>query len=299
MAATVFYESSAEAATVRNVFKVATVATDPTTVSLSVTTPSGVTTTYTYAASEITKNGTGDYQKLIACSEDGDWLAVWTGTGAAADVQEVRWQVFKAADKLYSSVESLKSRFQISDAVDDYELERAVRAASRRVESYCGRERFWRDATVQVRTFQADSVTCCRVPVGISTTTGLVVKTDEDNDGTYERTLTLSTDFVLRPSNAASRNPAWPYDEIHLADNYSFPLLSVRDGVQVTARFGWPEVPDDIREAALILSHRLFKRKETATGVVGFDGLGATVRLSRTDPDVAELLSPYRSYGME
>lgn len=298
MGATVFYESSSEKATIRNVFKVGGTATDPTTISLAVTTPSGTTTTYTYAAAQITKNGTGDYQKLIDCSEDGDWIAVWTGTGTAADVQEVRWQVFKATDNLYCSVESLKSRFGISDTVDDYELERAVRAASRRVESYCGRERFWRDATVQTRTFRADDSYLCCVPVGISTATGLVVKTDEDDDGTFERTLTITTDFVLKPSNALARNPAWPYTEIRLADNYTFPCLRVRDGVQVTARFGWPEIPDDVREAALILSHRLFKRKDTATGVLGFDAIGATVRLSRSDPDVAELLDPYRVFAV-
>jgi hypothetical protein len=293
VSSSVFYESSSEQATVRNIFKVAGTATDPTAVSLTVTTPAGVSTTYTYAAAEITKNTTGDYQKLIACSEDGDWIAVWVGTGAAADVQVSRWQVFSTGN-LYCSVESLKSRFGISDTADDYELERAVRAASRRIESYCGRERFWRDSAVTIREFEADDTRCCRVPEGISTSTGLVVKTDEDGDGTYERTLTIATDFLLKPLNATSKNPAWPYDEIVLADNYSFPVhRNGRPGVQVTARFGWPEIPDDIREAALILAHRLFKRKETASGVVGFDGAGVTVRLARTDPDVAELLSPY------
>lgn len=295
MGASVFYESANEQATVRNLFEVDGTPTDPTTVSLAVTTPSGTTTTYTYAAAEITRNSSGDYQKLIACSEDGDWLAVWTAAGDAVDVAEVRWQVFKAADNLYCSVESLKSRFGISDAVDDYELARAVRAASRRIESYCDRERFWRDAAVTTRTFQPDGPACCRVPVGISTITGLIVKSDESDDGTFGTTL---TDYVLRPSNALQRNPAWPYTEIHLVDSGTFPCLKVRDAVQVTARFGWPEIPDDVREAALILSHRLFKRKETASGVVGFDAMGATVRLSATDPDVAELLSPYRVYAI-
>lgn len=299
MSATVFYESSTELATLTNTFSVNGAATDPTTVSLAVTTPSGVTTTYTYAGATITKTGTGVYAKDITCSEAGDYVAVWTGTGTAADVVEVRWSVFALNANLYVTVEALKSRFGIDDDVDDFELTRAVRAASRRVESYTGRERFWRDATVQVREFDASNSRCCPVPVGISTATGLIVKTDEDGDGTFERTLTIDTDYILRPRNAAAMDPAHPYNEVWLADNYTFPIpANGRSGVQITARFGWPEVPDDVREAALILSHRLFKRKETATGVVGFDGGGITVRLSRTDPDVAELLNPYRLFGI-
>lgn len=198
-----------------------------------------------------------------------------------------------------TSLAIMKSRFGITDATDDAHLERAVEAASRRVESYCNRERFWVDAVVTTREFFATDGRSTKVPVGISTTTELVVKTDENADGTFERTLTINTDFLLRPADAARRVPVWPFNEIWLADNYLFPTPSNgRPGVQVTAKFGWPAVPDDVEEACVILAHRLWKRKETSTGVIGFDGFGATVRLSRTDPDVVELLEPYVVHGL-
>ena len=274
--------------------------TDPTTVTLVVYKPDGSSNTYTYAGATVLKYATGVFDKSdYTADQAGDYIAIWTGTGAAVDTDVIRFTAFATTDNLYCSPEAVKSRFGITDTVDDHEINRAVRAASRRVESYTGWERFWRDPAVTTRTFSADTARSCRVPVGISTALGLVVKTDEDGDGTFERTLTIDTDFVLRPSNALARNPAWPYTEIWLADNYNFPVLANgRDGVQVTSRFGWPAIVDDIAEASLILSHRLFKRKETSSGVVGFDGLGATVRLSRTDPDVAELLSPYRVFGI-
>lgn len=298
MSATVFYASASELATLTNSFYVASVLTDPTTISLAVTSPSGTTTTYTYAGSTITKTSTGIYTKNIACSEAGEWVAVWTGTGTASDVVEVRWTVFATNANLYCSVESLKSRFGISDTVDDFELQQAVRSASRWVEGHCGRERFWRDATVQERTFPADSAILCRVPVGISTLTGLIVKTDEDGDGTFERTLTIDTDFLVRRPLGHEYDDGWPYTQIELADNYTFPIHRVRHGVQIFARFGWPTILDDIRQATTIQSHVIFKDKESSTGVAGFDGMGAVVRIPAAHPRVLSLLSPYRVYAV-
>lgn len=69
-----------------NTFTVAGVNTDPSTISLAVTTPAGVTTTYTYAAAEITKTAVGIYTKTITASAAGTWVYVWTGTDVAADI---------------------------------------------------------------------------------------------------------------------------------------------------------------------------------------------------------------------
>lgn len=75
-----------ESVVLTNTFTVAGVATDPTTVSLAVTTPAGVTTTYTYAGGGVTKTGVGVYTKTITATEAGTWVYVWTGTGTAADI---------------------------------------------------------------------------------------------------------------------------------------------------------------------------------------------------------------------
>lgn len=77
----------------RAAFKVDSVLTDPTTVALSVTDPSGDVTSYTYAGATITKDSTGNYSKSLACSEAGEWIATWTGTGAVAAVGTRRFAV--------------------------------------------------------------------------------------------------------------------------------------------------------------------------------------------------------------
>lgn len=121
-----------------------------------------------------------------------------------------------------------------------------------------------------------------------------MVKIDSDGDGTFETTLTISTDFLLRPSNAGDETPVQPWTEIWLADNYSFPSLSNgRPGVQVTAKFGWPAVPDDIERACLILAMEAFKATAAQGGLVGSADLGF-FRVSRMHPVAKSLLAPYR-----
>ena len=60
----------------------------------------------------------------------------------------------------------------------------------------------------------------------------------------------------------------------------------------MTAQFGWPAVPDDIHEAALILASRLYKRKDSPEGIIGSAEWGVR-NLSRRDPDVWNLIEPY------
>jgi hypothetical protein len=62
--------------------------------------------------------------------------------------------------------------------------------------------------------------------------------------------------------------------------------------VQVTARWGWPAVPEPVRSACGILAGRLFKRADSLLGVAGFGDLGA-ITLRAVDPDVQRMLAPY------
>jgi hypothetical protein len=66
--------------------------------------------------------------------------------------------------------------------------------------------------------------------------------------------------------------------------------------VEVTARWGWPAVPEEIRQATLIQASRLYKRKDSPEGVLGSAEWG-TVRVSRIDPDVWALVRPYALPG--
>jgi len=75
---------------VQATFAVGGTDTDPTTVTLKVKSPSAVTTSYTYALSEVTKSATGVYYKDLGPTilTAGTWWYRWIGTGAAAGVAE-------------------------------------------------------------------------------------------------------------------------------------------------------------------------------------------------------------------
>src|SRR6266568_2996274 len=144
MSATVFYNSASELATCSNVFTVGTTPTDPTALTLVITDPAQVVTTYNWPGGPniLTRTGPGAFTQDVPCSSaaDGIWQGVWTGTGAASDVQPFTWSVWPTTlTRYYCSAEELKSRLRIKGTADDSEIALAVAAASRDVDRYCDR----------------------------------------------------------------------------------------------------------------------------------------------------------------
>lgn len=134
---------------------------------------------------------------------------------------------------------------------------------------------------------------CEAVVHDIWSTTGLIIKTDDGDDGTFETTW-ASTDYQLEPLNQLDGDTYTPWWRIRAVNGKTFPCNNRRAALQVTAPWGWEDVPDDVKQAALIKAARLFLRKDSPQGVAGFGDFGV-VRISRTeDPDVAALLDPFR-----
>jgi hypothetical protein len=293
MSSTVFYESASELATLTNTFKVGVTPTDPTTVTLTITTPSQVSTPYTYAASQITKSSTGVYTKDIACTEAGEWTFEWVGTGAASDDEAGTWSVHPTSmGKLYATPAALKSRFGITDTNDDYEIHQACFAAARSVEQIC--ERVFYRSQSEARTF----VPCDKYVLDLPEFNDLVsvtaVATDTTGDGTFE-TSWASSDYQLLPHNTSGPE-AKPYTKVKAVGSYSFPIptttLARDDRVQITGVWGWSKVPYSVREASLILAADYFKLKDAPFGVAGLGEFG-TIRV-RENPRVMSLLGPYK-----
>lgn len=291
MAAEVFFANTNEIATVTNTFEVSDVATDPTTVSLVITDPSGTATTYTYALAEITRDSTGVYHKDIPCTAAGTWQYVWIGTGTATDVVAGTWAVVSTdLSGLYCTPELLKDRTGISDALDDVAILAACRAVKRWIDRHCDRHF---NRVTATKTFAPDNWYCLKVPDLVSVT---ALKTDSAGDGTFETTWT-TTDYQLLPVNAAVEIESEPYTEIRTVAALTFPATaytpsSRADRVQIVGVWGWPEVPAPITEAAKILSGDYLKLGGMAFGVQGYGDYGA-VRARMSSPAM-EMLAPYR-----
>ena len=191
----------------------------------------------------------------------------------------------------YCSLAEVKAALRISDTTDDALLERAIEGASRRIDGYTGRFFFRKTATVQMYTRDIYGVFLQNDLVSITT-----LKTDDDGDGTFETTWTANVDYQLQPLNASLQ--ARPYYRIVAVGGKTFPIMIQPDlpGVEVSGVWGWSEVPDDVREACMLLSMRGFARYNAALGVVGFADMAIQVR--SVDPDVRDLLSPYVQYGV-
>lgn len=184
----------------------------------------------------------------------------------------------------YCTVAEVKAALGITDADEDALLGFAATSASRQIDGWCGRS-FWQDNTVTTREVYATSPTCVDlldqdgIAREISTTTGLIVKIDETGTGTFGTTLTITTDFLLLPRNATADGRG--YSELLLAANYSFPRASNgRAGVQITAQFGWPSVPTEVKGAAILLAKDIWKNKDMTGGALSF-GDGAAIHAGR------------------
>lgn len=188
----------------------------------------------------------------------------------------------------------LKTHLNIPDTTDDTSIGVAVAAANQAVIRWCGRT-FDTTTTgsASARVYRPRSHTLC-ITDDFWTTTALTVKLDEGDDGTYESTLTINTDFIVEPLNGLDNGTTVPYYRL-IATSWLFSPSHTIPNVQVTAAWGWASVPSDVFEATLIKAARLFKRRTSPEGVLGgFQDFGAVRISGREDPDVVALLAPYR-----
>lgn len=192
----------------------------------------------------------------------------------------------------YASLAELKHALApgITDTADDAELTLALSAASRAIDSYCGRQ-FGQTAGAVPRYYQSTSAGTAAVVIDdLMDLTGLVVKTG-DGGGTFPTTLTLNSQVRLFPWNA-------------VADGRPYTMIVGFGGtrwtrgertVEVTARWGWSAVPAVVKQAALLQAARIFRRKDAPFGILGSPEIGSEIRLlSALDPDVAVLLGGLR-----
>lgn len=191
----------------------------------------------------------------------------------------------------YCTLAEVKAALRITDGTDDALLENTIEGASRRIDGYCGRKFYQQNATVSLYAF--DSYTLPTQEDLVSVTT---LKTDDNGDGVFETLLVEGVDFQLEPLDRNITDQ--PVRTVKMIGGKTFPLYSVPalPSAQIVGVWGWSAIPDDIREACVLLSMRGFARYNAALGVVGFADMAIQVRA--VDPDVRDFLNPYRRLGI-
>lgn len=240
------------------------------TLSLELTKPTGATVTPTVAEASA-----GLFRSAAVTTDvSGIWGYSWTQTLPRAEETAGTFTVEAFAPPSYVTLDELKTSLNVrNDTSRDAILNRALGAASRAIDSATGR-RFWLDP---VATTQAVPTRGNTYPDGGRY--ALIVPDIGDSTAitVTGRAVTTNTGPVIT----------------RLYSSYAW----ADDTVSVTARFGWPYVPDEIAQATLILASKLFKRKDSPEGVLGSADWGA-IRVGRRDPDVQMLIEPYTLFGV-
>jgi hypothetical protein len=191
----------------------------------------------------------------------------------------------------YCTLAEIKASLRIpsADTVDDSLLETAVESASRLVDGFAGRN-FYPNGTA-TRFFTPEDTIVCEIDDLISLSS-LVVSADLD--GVFDQTWN-STDYQLEPLNGrADGLTGWPATRIRAVGDYVFGTNIGEASVRVIGTWGWSAVPSAIKQATVIQSSRIFKRLDSPLGVLSAPDLGYIRVGTRLDPDVQQLVEPYR-----
>ena len=193
----------------------------------------------------------------------------------------------------YCALSEIKAFVNISDSNDDDELEDAVDSASRQIDAYCGRK-FYADGSATAKIYRSNNPYFVRVD-DISTSTGLVVKYDDNEDGSYNITVP-SSGYLLLPLNAESfgiDGLGYTSIELHTDGSYEFPTTkeSNRASIEITANWGFAAVPKPVRQACLMLSSENFAMRNTPLGIAGVGEFG--VLAVRQNRQITRMLDPY------
>ena len=196
----------------------------------------------------------------------------------------------------YVDKDDFKTYIGLSGSAQDTNIDNAIDSACRLIDAITGR-RFNQDSSANAKVFTPKSSIFLDVP-DISTKTGLIVKLDDNDDGTYETTLTINTDFIVEPSNpriikiTGGTTHLEPYNKITILHTRSSERFdpTIINNVEVTAKWGYSIVPEDIKTATLIQALRYFKRKDTPFNTYGDVNTGVSELFSKIDPDVQTLL---------
>ena len=195
----------------------------------------------------------------------------------------------------YASLSQIKAALRIGagDATDDALLEMAVESASRLIDAYCGRN-FLLGGTA-TRYYNTDDPYVVQIDDARSIS---AVSTSSSENGVFDISFNMTPrtgDIQAEPINDYVGGLVWPFTRLRAIGDYVFPV-DKENTVEVTAVFGFPNIPVTVTQATILQSSRIFARLQSPLGVAGFGDMGI-MRVGRSlDPDVSQLIEGYRRF---
>lgn len=187
---------------------------------------------------------------------------------------------------------TVKLALGITDTARDALVDNAIAAASGAIEDQTGR-RFDLAPVAAARTYNPWGRVVCDERGEVLLVDDIGSADDLVVEMGWGATWTEVTDYEPWPDNALDKGQAITA----LVQPLGTWRTTTRTRVRITARWGWPEVPGPIVQAAQLQASRLYRRKDSPEGVAGSAEWGVT-RVPRLDPDVAALVGPYELPGI-
>lgn len=189
-------------------------------------------------------------------------------------------------EPVYTNITDVKTYLGLTGTAWDDELTADVATAARDIDQDC--DQFFYETEEQIRAYIPQNPGYC-ITDPISDFTALTAQ---------ESIWVRDSDFMLEPLNNSYQGQ--PFTAIRtIARPFIFTLAQIPAGwagfdgrVYVTAKFGWPAVPNQIVQANKILAARYFHRKNAPLGVISFSNEVA-FRMAGADADAAKLLLPF------
>ncbi len=262
--------------------------------------------TVTGVTEDVTVGTSAVFRKsdFTAPTTAGQYLIVWDNS-TLIDTEELvvtYTPVVAPTGSLYITRDEMRAALSYTAGATyaDAEIDRACVTVSRAIDRACGITRRFYQAT-ETRYYTPDDFWNNRygwwytrdIRIEIDDlTSASSVTIDTAGDGSYNTTWVEGTDFFFDPPNALLDDK--PYTEMVLrlfAGRY-FP--AIQRAVKITGVFGWPSVPPEVSQYAMIFAAQLVMRSRQAPFGILMQGMevGAMARLMRVDPDFQRLIGP-------
>ncbi|HWV23255.1 MAG TPA: hypothetical protein VNZ58_03620 [Thermomicrobiales bacterium] len=176
-------------------------------------------------------------------------------------------------------------RLDIGNGEKDDILGQVLDAASRQIDGWTART-FVAESGVRILTAEHDG----EVQLGDDLLSVTSLATDDAGDRSYSTAWDAIDYELVEPA---------PYSVIYVAPFGRRMFPRGRNRVRVEGMWGYSLTPPaPIVEATLLLASRLYTRKDAPFGVTGSAEHGELQTLPGMDPDVKQLIQPYRRFGM-
>lgn len=184
-----------------------------------------------------------------------------------------------------------------SHTSDDQRRLNALNSVTRAIERICGRQFNNTEGVASARVYKPEDLRHCKVDE-FYTLEGVTLATDPGGTGDFTQLWDLTQDVELLPFNGVvGGQEGWPFRKLRACKGLYFPKYVGtpyrREAVvQLSAPWGWAQVPSDVKEATLIVSAETLKLKDAPFGVAGTTQFGTVIRV-RQNGVAMGMLAPY------